>query len=41
MEELRQGGIPEGYVRVSVGIEDLEDLKADCLRGLEAARQVG
>ena len=29
-------GIPEGLVRIAVGLEDLEDLQSDCLRGLEA-----
>ena len=29
-------GISEGLVRIAVGLEDLEDLQSDCLRGLEA-----
>ena len=28
-------GIPEGLLRLSVGIEDIEDLKADLLDALE------
>ncbi|MFW6200322.1 MAG: PLP-dependent transferase, partial [Gemmatimonadota bacterium] len=31
-------GIPDGFVRVSVGVENLADLKRDFARGLEAAR---
>ena len=33
-------GVSEGTVRLSVGLEDLEDLWADLSRGLEAARAV-
>lgn len=33
-------GVGEGTVRLSVGLEDLEDLWADLSRGLEAARAV-
>ena len=33
-------GVSEGTVRLSVGLEDLEDLWADLSRGLEAARVV-
>ena len=29
-------GISEGLVRIAVGLEDLEDLQSDCLRGAEA-----
>jgi cystathionine beta-lyase/cystathionine gamma-synthase len=32
-----EAGIPDGFVRVSVGIEDLEDIQADLARGLAAA----
>ena len=32
-------GISEGLVRLAVGLEDLEDLQSDCLRGLEALRR--
>jgi cystathionine beta-lyase/cystathionine gamma-synthase len=31
-------GIGDGYVRISVGIEGVNDLKADFARGLAAAR---
>jgi O-succinylhomoserine sulfhydrylase len=31
-------GIREGMVRIAVGLEDLEDLQADCLRGFSAVR---
>ena len=36
-EERRRLGIGEGLVRLSVGIEDAEDLEKDLARGLEAA----
>jgi methionine-gamma-lyase len=36
--ELVESGIPEGLVRVSVGLEDVEDLAADFAAGLAAAR---
>jgi cystathionine gamma-synthase len=35
MEERKAAGIPEGMVRYSVGIEDIEDLKADMAAALE------
>jgi cystathionine beta-lyase/cystathionine gamma-synthase len=34
-------GIRDGYVRISVGIEDVDDLRADFARGLAAARTAG
>jgi O-acetylhomoserine (thiol)-lyase len=37
---LRQAGISSGLVRVSVGLEDVEDLAADFERGLAAASSV-
>jgi cystathionine beta-lyase/cystathionine gamma-synthase len=37
---LAQGGITPGLLRVSVGLEDLDDLVADFERGLAAARAV-
>jgi cystathionine beta-lyase/cystathionine gamma-synthase len=37
---LRQAGISAGLVRVSVGLEDVEDLAADFERGLAAASAV-
>jgi cystathionine beta-lyase/cystathionine gamma-synthase len=36
-EERLGIGIPDGFVRISVGVEDVEDLKADFGRGLAAA----
>ena len=39
-EELAASGIPEGLVRLSVGLEDAEDLIADLDRALAAARRV-
>jgi cystathionine beta-lyase/cystathionine gamma-synthase len=38
-EELRAVGIPPGYVRISVGIEDVDDLRQDFHHGLAAARK--
>lgn len=35
---LAEAGIAEGLLRCSVGLEDLEDLRADFATGLEAAR---
>jgi len=34
--ERREGGITENLIRVSVGLEDVVDLKADLARGFEA-----
>jgi O-succinylhomoserine sulfhydrylase len=35
-EEQRQSaGITQGMVRVAVGLDDIDDIKADLLRGLE------
>jgi cystathionine beta-lyase/cystathionine gamma-synthase len=39
-EALAQAGIPEGLIRVSVGIEDLDDLVHAFEGALEAARAV-
>jgi cystathionine beta-lyase/cystathionine gamma-synthase len=36
-EELQAQGIPDGFVRISVGLEDVEDLRADFAQALEAA----
>ena len=36
-EERSDLGIPDGFVRISVGLEDLEDLKADFAAAVEAA----
>ncbi len=37
-EERMQAGIPDGFVRVSVGLEDVRDLERDFARALEASR---
>ena len=37
---LRDAGIAPGLLRISVGLEDLEDLQADLERGLAAATAV-
>jgi len=39
--ELREAGIAEGLVRISVGLEDAADLQADLANGLAAAARVG
>jgi O-succinylhomoserine sulfhydrylase len=36
-EQRQEAGITQGLIRVAVGLEDVEDLKADLERGLEAA----
>ncbi len=36
--ERERAGISEGLLRISVGLENLDDLKADILRGLAASR---
>ena len=33
-EQRQAAGIGDGFIRISVGLEDVEDLKADLLRGL-------
>lgn len=38
---LAASGIAPGLLRCSVGLEDVEDLREDFQRGLEAAREVG
>ena len=35
-EQRDASGISEGLVRIAVGLEDLEDIKLDCLRGFAA-----
>jgi O-succinylhomoserine sulfhydrylase len=37
-EERREAGIGEGLIRVAVGLEDVDDLKADLQRGLDRLR---
>jgi O-acetylhomoserine (thiol)-lyase len=37
-EELRAAGITDDYVRVSVGLEDIEDIEADLDQALKATR---
>jgi methionine-gamma-lyase len=39
-QELIDAGITPGLLRVSVGLEDLEDLQADLATGLAAARRI-
>ena len=35
-EQRDAAGMSEGLVQIAVGLEDLEDLQLDCLRGVEA-----
>ena len=35
-EARAESGISEGLIRIAVGLEDIEDIKADLQRGLEA-----
>jgi cystathionine gamma-lyase len=34
-------GIADGFIRVSVGVEHVDDLREDLERGFEAARRAG
>jgi O-acetylhomoserine (thiol)-lyase len=36
-EELKEAGVSEGLVRISVGIEHIEDIIADISQALDAA----
>ena len=38
-EELSDAGISEDYVRMSVGLEDIADIKADLEQALKASQQ--
>ena len=35
---MRAAGINPGMIRLSIGLEDIEDIKADMERGFAAAR---
>ena len=37
-EELQAAGITEDYVRMSVGLEDIEDIQADLEQALDASQ---
>jgi len=37
-KELKESGIDEGLIRLSIGLEDIEDIIEDLRRGLEAAQ---
>jgi O-succinylhomoserine sulfhydrylase len=37
-EEREMAGIDEGLIRIAVGLEDIDDIKADLARGLDALR---
>jgi O-succinylhomoserine sulfhydrylase len=38
VEQRQAAGIGDGLIRIAVGLEDLEDLQADCERGFAAIR---
>jgi len=38
-EALKSAGISEGLIRLSVGLEDSTDLKADLRKGLRASQR--
>lgn len=38
-EQLKEGGIEEGMIRLSVGIEHIEDIIADLTQALAGAQQ--
>jgi O-succinylhomoserine sulfhydrylase len=40
-EERQRAGITEGLIRISVGLEDVRDLRADLQRGLDAVAALG
>ena len=40
-EQQLTAGVTPGLVRLSVGLENIEDLKADLAQALAAARSVG
>ncbi len=40
-QQLAEAGIPQGLVRISVGLEDVDDLLADMAGGLLAAMEAG
>ncbi|MPN63615.1 L-methionine gamma-lyase [bioreactor metagenome] len=37
-EELAESGIPEGLIRISVGLENVNDIIADLRTGIEAMK---
>lgn len=39
-EDMKAGGLSEDMIRLSVGLEDIEDIKADFDKGLRAAKKV-
>jgi len=38
-QQREEAGINQGMIRIAVGLEDVEDLQADCERGFAAARR--
>ncbi|TCD12309.1 O-acetylhomoserine aminocarboxypropyltransferase [Oricola cellulosilytica] len=39
-EDMKAGGLSEDMIRLSIGLEDIDDLKADFEKGLRAAKRV-
>ena len=39
MQQREEAGINESLIRIPVGLEDVEDIQADCERGFAAARR--
>lgn len=39
-EQRAQAGIVDGLIRIAVGLEHIDDLKADCLRGFAGVRSI-
>ena len=39
MQQREEAGINQGMIRSAVGLEDVEDLQADCERGFAAAHR--
>ena len=39
-EDMKAGGLSEDMIRLSVGLEDIDDIKADFELGLRAAKRV-
>ena len=39
MQQREEADIHQGLVRIAVGLEDVEDLQADCERGFAAAHR--
>jgi O-succinylhomoserine sulfhydrylase len=36
-EQRAEAGISDGLIRIAVGLEDIDDIKADLLRGMRSS----